>query len=148
MKHLFLLFPVIFFFSCSKQPQNINYGSDQCAYCSMTIVDQKHAAEIVTTKGKVYKFDAIECMIDYKNSGEIEAYKIDNYYVNYFENDGHLLPVQECFFLISPKIPSPMGANLTAFKSRANNWIIQNGLEPQLEHWEIIESKQFNLKNH
>ena len=31
----------------------------------MTIVDKVHAAEIVTQKGKVYKFDATECMINF-----------------------------------------------------------------------------------
>ena len=29
----------------------------------MTIVDRQHAAEAVTSKGKVFKFDAIECMV-------------------------------------------------------------------------------------
>jgi copper chaperone NosL len=32
----------------------------------MTIVDKVHAAEIVTKKGKVCKFDATECMINYE----------------------------------------------------------------------------------
>lgn len=39
--------------SCSIAPEPINYGQDGCHFCKMTIVDKVHAAEIVTTKGKV-----------------------------------------------------------------------------------------------
>lgn len=48
--------------SCSNKIQDINYGSDSCDFCSMGIVDQGHASQLVTTKGKNFKFDAIECM--------------------------------------------------------------------------------------
>ena len=30
----------------------------------MTIVDPRYGAELVTTKGKVYKYDAVECLIN------------------------------------------------------------------------------------
>ena len=45
--------------SCNVGPQPISYGSDGCHFCSMTIVDRQHAAEIVTDKGKGFKFDRI-----------------------------------------------------------------------------------------
>ena len=41
----------------------------------MTIVDNKHSAELVTTKGKVYKFDAIECMIRHLQNIEDQQYQ-------------------------------------------------------------------------
>ena len=46
--------------SCSPEAQPINYGSDQCDFCRMTIVDKAHAAEVVTKKGRAYKFDSGE----------------------------------------------------------------------------------------
>ena len=45
--------------------EEINYGVDACAYCKMNIVDPKFGAELITKKGRVYKFDAIECMVNY-----------------------------------------------------------------------------------
>ena len=59
MKRLSLLIILCSFFSCSKTPQPINYGTDMCHFCQMTIVTKTHAAQMVTTKGKQYKFDAI-----------------------------------------------------------------------------------------
>src|SRR5210317_584281 len=53
-----------FFFSCSVAPEPINYGQDACHFCKMTIVDQQHSAQYVTKKGKQFKFDAIECMVN------------------------------------------------------------------------------------
>ena len=50
--------------ACTVAPVPINFGSDGCHFCKMTIVDKQHAAELVTSKGKAYKYDAIECMID------------------------------------------------------------------------------------
>lgn len=102
--------------SCSKNPQPIDYGKDACYYCQMTIVDKIHGAELVTDKGKVYKFDAAECLIRYKNDLEsIEEYQL---LTNYFESPGDFISLEDATFLISEKLPSPMGAYLTAFKTK------------------------------
>ena len=48
----------------------------------MNIVDQQHAAEIVTEKGKPFKYDAIECMmrdIKMKKRNEISLFLITDY---------------------------------------------------------------------
>ena len=49
---------------CSVGPKPIDYGHVGCHFCSMTIVDKQHAAQLVTTKGKVFNFDAVECMMN------------------------------------------------------------------------------------
>ena len=73
MKRLSILIILCSFFSCSKTPQPINYGTDMCHFCQMTIVTKTHAAQMVTTKGKQYKFDAIEvkCPNNKKDISEI-----------------------------------------------------------------------------
>ena len=50
--------------SCKVEPEAIEYGKDQCSFCEMNIVDKTHAAQYVTKKGKQFKFDAIECMVN------------------------------------------------------------------------------------
>ena len=42
--------------ACSVEPKPINYGRDACHFCKMTIVDNQHAAEIITLKGKAFKY--------------------------------------------------------------------------------------------
>jgi len=48
--------------ACSHEPDPIRYGKDACAHCKMTIMDKRFSAELITAKGKVFKFDAAECM--------------------------------------------------------------------------------------
>lgn len=111
---VFLL--AILLISCSKAPQVIDYGKDQCHSCQMTIVDKIHGSELITDKGKVYKFDAAECLIRYKNklTESTEGYQ---FVTNYFEMPSGFIALNEGYFLISENLPSPMGANLTAFKT-------------------------------
>ena len=100
---------------CRPQPDPIKYNYDLCAYCKMTIADPRYGAELVTTKGKVYKFDAIECMVHYQQQDEVPTAAL--YLVNTYDDPGVLKPAEACRFLISKELPSPMGANLTAFSS-------------------------------
>lgn len=111
--------------SCSVEPQPIEYGERDCHFCKMTIVDKLHGAEIVTQKGKVYFFDAAECMVNYIN--EHEELDISIYLTNHYLNPEELIDAKNAFFLISPDIPSPMGANLTAFPTEDSvNEMLEN----------------------
>ena len=101
--------------SCTVGPKPIDYGKDACHYCKMTIVDQQHGAEVVTQKGKVYKFDAVECMLNY--GPELGEEKVALHLCNHYTTPGELIGAKEATFLISEGIPSPMGAYLTAFES-------------------------------
>ena len=106
------------FVSCEIKPQPISYGKDVCAYCSMIIVDQQHGSELITAKGRIYKYDSIECLInDTKDQDESEiAMKLCNHY----HTPGELIPIEQASFLISEGIPSPMGAFLTAFDTNSS----------------------------
>ena|SRR5690606_5839067 len=111
--HLFFLFLPILMVSCKIGPQPIDYGSDGCHFCSMTIVDRQHASEIVTAKGKVFKFDAVECMMNHLN--DIGTEQISLFLVNDYFMPGEWVDATNAIYLISPGIPSPMGEFLTAF---------------------------------
>lgn len=51
---------VLAFMSCQQSgPKDFLLGSDQCDNCKMTITDIKYGTELITEKGKVYKFDDI-----------------------------------------------------------------------------------------
>ena len=124
--------------SCNTGPKTIDYSNDGCHYCKMTIVDKIHGAEIVTEKGKVLKFDAAECMFNYAqdNAGTEEG----NFYTNYYENPTDLMLASEATFLVNPAIPSPMGANLTAFNDKNEAEKIRANKGGTLYNWEELKN--------
>ncbi len=125
--------------SCSIEPSKMAYGSDACHFCKMTIVDQQHAAQIVTKKGKSYKYDAIECMTNQLK--DFGTQKVSLFLVNDYDNPGVLISALEASYLISPQIKSPMGANLTAFKSlQKANTLVKSETDELLNWSELLSS--------
>lgn len=102
--------------SCSKEVSTIEYGSDQCEHCKMSLTDKKYGALIFTKKGKNHKFDAAECMLDYVKEGKINEKEIDKYFVINLTEPGVLTDAAEATYLISPELSSPMGENISSFK--------------------------------
>ncbi|RSC94798.1 nitrous oxide reductase accessory protein NosL [Tenacibaculum singaporense] len=102
--------------SCKIAPKEIQYGTDMCHSCQMTIVEKTHASEIVTKKGRAYKYDAIECMLQDLDKRDVS--KIELFLVTDYSNPATLIKAKEATFLVSKEIKSPMGANLSAFANK------------------------------
>lgn len=136
LKHYIFLIGFLLFISCSVSPQAIDYGNDGCHFCQMTIVDKVHAAEVVTKKGKVYKFDASECMVNFLK--EFEASKIALFLSNNYTEPEVLIDATNATFLISENIPSPMGAYLSAFKNKEDAKRIQAKKGGELYTWDEL----------
>lgn len=115
MRYLLVML-VVFIASCTPESKPINYGEDMCHFCKMNIVNKIYGAEVVTDKAKVYKFDAIECMIHFIQDHPDLSLAMT--LTNHYETPETLIPVDEATFVISENMPSPMGAFLTAFKSK------------------------------
>lgn len=112
-----IVFLIVFFTSCKIEPKEIDFGLDACHFCKMTIVDKAFASEIVSTKGKIYKYDAIECMI--KNQ-DVQNLNAALFLVYDYEYTADFIDATKSFFVISDHINSPMGENLGAFLSKAS----------------------------
>jgi len=138
-RFIFVAIALLIMVSCGVSPKPINYGSDGCHFCSMTIVDRQHAAEIVTKKGKAFKFDAIECMVNHLK--DIDVSIVELFLVNDFLDPSELIDAKKATFLISKDIPSPMGEYLSAFESRneAENVTTEN--KGKLYSWEELLTK-------
>ena len=102
--------------ACSQKPDEIHYGSDECAYCKMMITDSRFATQIVRDTGKSIKFDAIECMADYaeENKSELESAKM---WVSDFNDPGNWVEVGNAKIVKSDVVKSPMGESLLAFET-------------------------------
>lgn len=136
LKHYLVAILLLIFYSCNVSPQPIDYGKEACHFCKMTIVDRQHAAEIVTTKGKTYKFDSSECMIHFL--GEFDVATVKLFLSNNYSEPESLIDATQATFLISENIPSPMGANLSAFKSNVDAQNIQDEKGGTLYSWEEL----------
>lgn len=132
---LFGFFTVLVF-ACNVKPQPIEYGSDGCHFCSMTIVDRQHAAQMVTEKGKTFKFDAVECMMNHLK--EIDQGTVALFLVNDYSEPGELVDAKKATYLISEGIPSPMGEFLTAFGNDADAKNAKEGNGGDLYSWDEL----------
>jgi copper chaperone NosL len=134
------LLPLLVLVACSPEPQPIEYGSDQCAFCRMTVVDRQHAAQVVTSKGRVYKFDAIECMIPYV-AAEGGPQGFAHLLVADYAAPGELVNAAAATYLISPAVPSPMGAFLSAFADEDQARALRDEKGGELYSWEEIRAE-------
>ena len=103
---------LLFFLGCTPKPEPIQFGKDLCHFCSMKIMDQRYGAELITSKGRVYKFDSIECLLAFSSEKKV---KVHSRWVVDFGNPGQLIPWEKALFLHTPRLPSPMGLNVAAF---------------------------------
>lgn len=104
--------------ACSVEPEPIAYGTDACHACKMTLVDKKFGAELVTQKGKVYKFDDVNCMLDFYNNPENSPEQFKYKLVVDFSQPTKLIAANDAFFLKSAEIKSPMASQIAAFESK------------------------------
>lgn len=126
--------------SCKVEPKKINYGVDHCTHCDMTVVDKAFACEYVTKKGRSYPFDAVECIVQKMNQENNEA-NLAFILVSDFQNPGNLIPASSATYLMTPKIKSPMGANLSAFKSLEKAQKVQQELGGDIYNWQQLKEK-------
>lgn len=108
-------FAVISFSSCNVKPQEIQLGKDNCYYCKMTVSDPRFGAEVITKKGKIYKFDDAHCLLSFLKSGEVAEKDIRDVYFVTFSSDHGFVKSGEAALLKSDALHSPMNGNVAAF---------------------------------
>ena len=114
----FLILFLIGFSSCDSGPQPITLGKDACTFCKMSIADNHFGAEIITKKGKIYKFDDTHCVLGFMKANTIENNDIkETWLVNYLEPH-NFIAAQSAFLLESSELHSPMGGNVAAFENQ------------------------------
>ena len=80
-------------------------------------MDRKFGAELVTSKGKIYKFDDINCLFNFYNEGSISK---DDYLFKLvidFSKPEKLINAETARYLKSGEIKSPMASQVAAFES-------------------------------
>jgi copper chaperone NosL len=83
----------------------------------MTIMDKKFGGEVVTLKGKVYKFDDVNCMVNFLNSGFLDDRDVAFKLVVDYSRPGQFIAADEAFYIKSPDIRSPMASQVASFET-------------------------------
>jgi copper chaperone NosL len=81
-------------------------------------MDSRYGAELVTDKGKTFKFDAMECLINYKHDNPEITKVLHSEWTNVHNDNTSLIDATACSYLRSSKLPSPMGMYINAFEDQ------------------------------
>ena len=104
----------IFLAGCSSGPKPIQLGKDSCDYCKMAIADKNFGAEIITNKGKVYKFDDTHCLAAFR-SEKMDSNDVKEVYLVNFSDPHNFINGEDAILIRSEDLHSPMGGNTAAF---------------------------------
>jgi copper chaperone NosL len=108
-----ILLPLLLLSSCSPaEPEPIKINSDHCDNCKMMISDLKFAAELVTSKGRIYKFDDLSCLLNFQKDHKID-YKLILLFD--YNSPDEFEQASALYFVKSQNLKSPMGGNTAAF---------------------------------
>lgn len=119
-------------------PEPIVVNKDVCFHCKMNISDVRFGAELITTKGRVYKFDDVVCMKWF--ASKMAAADVKATYVCAYTQPGHLVNTDSLFFIRGENIASPMRGNVAAFTDRAV-------MQGYLETWKAVEVDKAAILN-
>lgn len=132
--------------SCTNTPEPINYGKDECEHCRMMITDNKYGSEVISDKGKVYKFDSIECLIEYALEKNVIGDVNQTFLVTDFSKPLVLINAKTAFYVHNDNFRSPMALNVSAFENeiQMKAFLTENGGK-NLTWFEVIELVKKNI---
>lgn len=117
---LLLILLLVILSGCKADSEPINYGQDECDFCRMLITDNRYGSELVTDKGKIYKFDEAGCMIEYAMTKNLIGDANQKFYVTDFVNPESFIDAGSAFFVHNENFRSPMRLNVMAFDSEVS----------------------------
>lgn len=124
--------------ACTPEPKPLVHGHDTCAYCKMGIADEQYGAEVVTTTGKIFTYDSIECMASHQIEGHVAAEDVHSRWVVDFQDPPNLISIDTAFFLHSKDLRSPMGLNLTAFGPGITQQAVEHSFFGDILDWQGV----------
>jgi len=126
--------------ACRVQPEPLSFGKDGCHACKMTLMDNKFGAEVVTKKGKVYKFDDLNCLMNFLNSNYEPADNIAQYLVIDFQNPDQFVDATKAYYIQSDKINSPMASQVAAFSTQEDCMLHNTTWHGTLHNWDNLKT--------
>lgn len=127
--------------SCSSnQPEAIAYNTEKCSHCKMTITDPRFAAEVKTSKGRVYKFDDIVCMMAYLR--EHNDVTFSGLWVSNFDGSHQFIDAKSAFYIQDESFNSPMRGNTVAFATKEAADAIATKMQAAVTIWDSVSKSE------
>ena len=110
-------------------------AQNRCAHCNMDIKKEQFKSSVQQVEGALLEFDAIECLVNYMKAKDRKDYTglIVTDYLS-----GQPIAAEEAYYLKSTKLPSPMGAYLTAYTNREDADKQKAKLGGEVYDWEEL----------
>lgn len=126
---VFLFSFLFLFLNCGVSPESINYGKDECEHCRMMVTDDKYGSEIVTDNGKIFKFDSIECLVEFAFEKKSIGDNNQTFLVTDFAVPKSLIDARRASYVQNDSFRSPMGLNVSALsnESELQKFLSANG---------------------
>lgn len=128
----------LFFTSCTTKPEPFEIGKDMCEECKMTIMDPKFGAEIITKKGKIYKFDDAHCVVNYVKNGSMKEADIAQTVFSDYTDHKNFIDAKASFFVVSEQLKSPMNSNAASFPSKEIAEQKAKDINGTVKNWEQL----------
>ncbi len=138
VNHTLMLAAALILAACEPAPKDIMIGHDECAYCRMTISDKPFGSQLVSTTGKAWFFDSVECLAAYELDERVERERIHSRWVPDFENPDTWVNAHEAHYLYSDELRSPMGLNLSAYKDGRHAEANRNEYGGEIKAWRAV----------
>jgi copper chaperone NosL len=115
--------------ACQSGPQPFAIGKDGCHFCKMTLMTTQFGGEVITKKGKVFKFDDLHCVKGFLKSNTVPEADIADILTTDYTNKDQFIPVEQAHFVQGGALRSPMGSNTAGFatKEAAEAAVTQSG---------------------
>ena len=75
-------------------------------------------AQLITKKGKVYKFDDLHCLVNFYNQGPVKKEDIHKIVSIDYNNEKSFLDVTSSWFVKGNQLKSPMNSNTASFSTQ------------------------------
>lgn len=124
--------------SCNTKPSPFEAGKDVCHFCKMNITDTRFGGELITKKGKIFKFDDLHCMISFLKAGTETDNSLSQKLTINFEKPNSFLEVDKAVFVTSPELKSPMGSHTAGFETQAAATQFCRGKQAEISNWKTL----------
>ena len=129
-----------FVVSCmNTEVEPIKLNKDKCSHCEMVISNGKFGAEVITNKGREYKFDDMGCMISYITKNGKNNFKA--FYIHDFDKENVLVDVTTTFIVHSESLKSPMRGDFAAFTSKDKAEALAKQTNTKVLSWNSISNE-------
>ena len=95
-------------------PRPIAWGDEVCRHCHMTIADPRFAAELVTTRGRVFVFDDVGCLAAFVAGESVPPAAVHSLWVHDFARPDSLLDARTAVYLRVDSLRTPMSSHVVA----------------------------------